>query len=313
MFTDYFEDRDIEWFPSGSKNVSRGWVGIKCVFPFCGDPSSHLGINKRSKAFKCHYCGEKGHIVQIIQEIEQCSWSKASSIYKRYEEDTDFSIPEEKRFTNKVLLPNCERTFPKLHLDYLYDERKFDPYKLIDKYKIKACYTTGELNYTDGEEERSLDLSYRIIIPFFLQRRLVTFTSRSIIEDPKIIPYIHSPIVNSILDPKSTLYNLNTVKQNGVVVIVEGVFDVWRIGDGCVAAMGKDLTLEQIQLLLPKNPKKIYIVLDSDAKDRAEAMRITLSSIFPKNTVEVIGIQKGDPCELPVSDVRIIKRLIIKG
>ena len=54
----YLENRNIPYKSCG-KNVSEGWIGIHCPFPFCSDPSTHLGINLSSKAVNCWICG--GH------------------------------------------------------------------------------------------------------------------------------------------------------------------------------------------------------------------------------------------------------------
>jgi len=49
------------------------------------------------------------------------------------------------------------------------------------------------------------------------------------------------------------------------VIIVEGITDVWRLGDGAVATFTKNFTREQILLLKKKNIKEAFVFYDSDA------------------------------------------------
>ena len=51
----------------------------------------------------------------------------------------------------------------------------------------------------------------------------------------------------SVVNYKDILYNMDRV-QGEKVVVVEGITDVWRMGDGFVASFGTTLTSAQINL-----------------------------------------------------------------
>ena len=61
------------------------------------------------------------------------------------------------------------------------------------------------------------------------------------------------------------------------VVVVEGPTDVWRLGPGAVALLGKDMSLRQQELVdrfLPGRP--VVVFLDRDAQDKAVELQRTL-------------------------------------
>ena len=75
----YLESREVEYHTSG-KNVTSGWIEINCPFCFPEDPSWHLGINLDTKLYNCYICGNKGSPINLIMEIDQCSFPKAKKI-----------------------------------------------------------------------------------------------------------------------------------------------------------------------------------------------------------------------------------------
>jgi len=276
----YFDDKGVEYFESG-KNVSRGWVNINCLW--CSDPSNHLGINLTSKLLHCWSCGVKGPATMIVREIEECSWAEANTIVERYQDKTfDYLKKDIQIRSNHIMLPKeATDTLPDLHRKYLIN-RRFDPDYLIKKYEIKACYNLG-------------DWKFRLIIPIYMDRKLVCFTSRDVTGKAHTA-YKHCSIEESIIPAKECLYNIDSVKDK--VIIVEGPFDVWRLGDGVVCTFGLEFTWAQINLLRAKNLKEAYVLFDPEplAMKRAEALRNALSGFVP--ITEMIELEKGDPADM---------------
>ncbi len=68
----------------------------------------------------------------------------------------------------------------------------------------------------------------------------------------------------------SILYNFDRARHMPYIVLVEGVTDVWRLGDVGVAAFGKDISAEQISLLMEASggQKPVVVLLDG-GEDRA--------------------------------------------
>lgn len=287
----YFESRSVEFFTSG-KNVTQGWTNINC--PFCegGDPSNHLGISPHD-FFNCYICGETGHIVKLIQKIEKCSWLKAQRIFDSFQHEDFFEEKIKKDILKTNLPKEGSSKFPQRYLNYL-KKRRFNPNQLITKYNLKCCHNLGKWKF-------------RIIIPFYFNNQLVTFSSLGITGKQEI-KYKHQPKEEAVIPVKETLFNIDSVKDK--MILVEGITDVWRIGEGAVAIDGKQTTSEQINLIIRKNIKKILVMLDADAIEQTKKLAKKLSGIVP--SVEYIELPSGDPCDLDDSEVKEI-RTFLKG
>jgi DNA primase len=280
----FLQDRNVSYSYSGN-NVSSGWIGINCVF--CIDQSNHLGINLRSKAFSCFKCAEKGSAVKLVQEIDGVDFRIAKSIMEGY---TDGAfIPREKHYQSKVIFPSgTTKNFTDKHLNFI-ERRRFAPRDVIEQYDL---YATGPVG----------DYKHRILIPVLHKGRIVSFVGRDITNQSEI-PYKNSSEQFSIKDPKQCLYNIDSVVQSKAV-IVEGIFDAWRIGDGAVATFGTKYTREQLRLL--KGLKQVFVMFDSDAVSVAHKLAYDLSAIIPQ--VEVLELLEGDPDNLTEDDVRALRR-----
>jgi DNA primase len=151
-------------------------------------------------------------------------------------------------------------------------QRNFDPYYLTDTYKIKSGGIIG-------------DYSFRIIIPIFYKNILVSFQARSIYSKEKcseldILRYKNYSIELGLVNIKHILYNLDNCLEDWVVV-VEGVFDCWRLGPKNIAAtMGTSMSIQQINLLA-KRYKKVIFLFDNEkqAQSRARKYGSELSSL----------------------------------
>ncbi len=282
----YLDDKNIPYSTSG-KNVSAQWIGIRC--PFCADSSDHLGIHLEGKGFSCFRCGEKGNAVKLVAEIEQCSNNKAFSIIKIYEDPT-VVVTEHRAIVHadSVTMPaGVSKRFSDQHLKYI-ESRRFDPEYLIRKYDLYAGNTIG-------------DFRYRIVAPVYLDHRLITLVGRDI-TDKSDRRYKALAVSKSVSTVKSALYNIDSVKD--VVVLVEGIFDCWRIGDACVATFGTKVTHEQILLL--KGIRRAFVLFDSEAVTEAQKLASLVSSIVP--FVEIVSLSEGDPAELTLADVKCLKK-----
>ena len=286
---EWLEDNDI-FYQTHGKNIGQGSIGMEC--PFCQDSSSHLGIHLEKKVFNCWVCGEHGSILKLIRQINQCSYYETYRIIESYQENyQDFQKKEEKIveiITEENILPKeCSNDFPQSYKTYLAS-RRFNPDYVIKKYSLKACPHWG-------------DWKFRIIAPVFLNQKIVSFigidTTRQLTKK-----YKNCPNEKSILPIKQCLYNIDSVKEN--CVLVEGVLDVWRIGDGCVASLGTEITKEQISLLMTKEVKKFYVLFDSDATKKAIKVANLVGSIIP---TEILELKEGDPADLDNDQVKEIR------
>lgn len=286
----YLDDRGINYTAQG-KNVSRDFIGTAC--PFCGDKSNHLGINLSTKKMTCWRCGSH-HISEYIREIEECSWNRLSKIVNQFQEQEYRSKkrPDSKYENESVKLPvGCSSKLSQSHIAYL-EKRRFDPKKSIEKYSLMACNNVGKFKF-------------RIIIPIFQNNRMVSYVGRDITEQAKL-KYLNSTEEDSIIPVKSSLYAVNPIRDTAV--IVEGIFDAWRIGKGAIATLGIQFSKEQVLQFKELGLKRVFIMYDGEpeAIKQAHKLAYALGAIVPD--IQILELDEGDPDSLSDQDVFNLKR-----
>jgi len=290
----YLEDNQIEIFETG-KNISEGWIGIEC--PYCDDSSNHLGINLYTKLFKCWKCHTTGTGVNLIMEFENISYWEACSKLKKYPDPYYLRGQEERKLkiSGDILCKEASKNFHLVALEYL-ESRNFDPDVLIPKFDLYCTHHLGKYKF-------------RIIIPVIIDNEIVGFTSRDYTgkADKR---YMKCSIEESSKSHKEWLYNIDTVKDKAV--IVEGPTDVWRLGDGCISTLTSEFSNSQLEILVRKEVKEIYLLFDSEyqAQKQADKLANNLSAVIPQ--VHVLTLPKGDPADLEQSEAeRLMSEILM--
>jgi DNA primase len=291
----YLDDRGIDYANAGSKNVSVGWIGISCVY--CGDHSTHLGINLETKQFSCFKCGTKGNAVKLVAELDRSSFSRAKeTINKFISADLSYLVRRVRTHSHITMFPgNTSDNFLPIH-DKFIKSRRYDRDFLQRKYDIMAVGPTCD------------DWKFRIIIPVYLNGEIVTYLGRDVTGKAEI-PYKNAPVERSIIQAKHTLYNIDSVKDTAI--IVEGVLDAWRIGNFAIPTFGTQYSTEQLRLLNDKRLKKIFVLYDSDAISEAEKLAYDVSAIC--SSVEIVELSEGDPDSLSEDEAWQLRRDLLGG
>jgi DNA primase len=286
----FLQDNKIHFKSSGT-NVSAGWIEIHCPFPICKDPSEHMGINLTSSMFNCWKCGEHGSFTKLVKVILKCGWKQAEDISSEYFKPSLLSSATvTQRTTHSFAFPKeATDVLSELHKTYLRN-RGFSPKEIKQKYGVMACYTTGTF-------------AYRLIIPVFMFGRPVSFTARDVTDEQEP-RYKNMSNDASIVPIKQCLYNIDNAGDT--MVIVEGVFDAWRIGDGAVATLGTKFTMPQIKMIIDKKPKTIYVLYDKGAGKEATKLALTLSPHIKE--LEIIEIDEKDPAEMSEKAVKLLRK-----
>jgi DNA primase len=147
------------------------------------------------------------------------------------------------------------------------------------------------------------DYNNRIIVPIMHKMRLVTFTSVDISDDSEL-RYRHCPDELSIIPIKHYLCGMEQTDGNSIIV-VEGLFDWWRFGPGCVPSWGVKLTKEQIFLLSKFNYVKAVGDGDKAGWGMNEHIAGELSAFCQ---VKVFDLPEGvDPDELTKKEINYIR------
>lgn len=269
----FCQDYNIEYVLEG-KNVSQGWVGINDPFSIKGDTSHHGGINPDGAYY---YSWRSGWhpLEELIIELLGVTYLDAKMIIKQYSYESFAAevIKVKERFTiSDYPTTRAMRDFLRF--------RKFNAKYIIEKYDVRGS--------ADGK---------KLVIPVYYNGEIVSYQERNI--DYKF--YKACSKEKAILNYKDILYNLDNCVID-TVVVVEGVTDVWRMGDNCACTFGKSVTKRQL-ILLGERFKKIIFMFDPEYEAQKDAKKIGVELammgaeiILEKDYCELFD--KKDPGEL---------------
>ena len=286
----WLESEHIDYTESGS-NLGKNWIGV--CFPFCpdGDDGYHLGINKTHKGINCWRCKTKGTIAKLIL--------KYNLDLKQTLENFQGGAPHKIIQTaNKIYAQTCH--LPKRaktiilpqHKKYLLS-RGYNPTELFNEYKLLSVGV-------------DVEWGYRLIIPFYYRKKLLTFIGRDVSDAAKI-RYKAEHIEKSVVDAKGTIFNIDSTEDS--LILVEGAFDAMRIGKGCGSINGTELDDRQIHMIAQKKIKNVFILFDNDEPGRqaAEKYGAALNS-FTCTHIMQLPEYASDPGELLPEDVKILRK-----
>jgi hypothetical protein len=281
-------DIGVPYWTSG-KNVSDGWTSISC--PLCGDRSNHGAFSPDGWGYSCFRCG--GHKVpKVISTLT--SWKETKTLLKTY--SNVLYIKEEKEYIGVSSVewpPKNVIKMPSLHAEYLH-ERGYDPKQLRELYDIQCCYQTGEFKY-------------RIIIPVYLNGRIMTYVGRDI-TDKAALKYKNLAESKSVIPAKQIVYNIDNIHDTAI--ICEGIFDAWRFGTHGVAMFGLQYTAQQTRALASRL-RRAFIVFDTEAQAIEKANELGADLALQGVEVEIIGIEQKDPGEMSQEEADEVKNELL--
>ncbi len=289
-------DYGITHVSSGHKHCRTGWVNISC--PFCsGNPGFHGGFNLDGGNYHCWRCGSHPPL-SVISALIRCGKSEAYHILKKYQGKNRNQKPariiKNKNRKPPVKLPG---NFPlnKKCQNYL-SKRGLDPQEIEQIWDVVYSGPVGAYKH-------------RIIAPIFQNGEIISYQGRDITgkQDPK---YKACPQEIELIEHQTTIYGEWLIPIKKKILVVEGLFDTWKMGIGSGAVFGIDFTMSQITKLLQY--EKIYIMFDDgdpQAKKQAKKMAGYLSS---RREVEIVSDYGAkDPGELTKKQaVQIMEELL---
>jgi DNA primase len=268
----------------GDSKSSGKDIMVNC--PFCifrgrktPDREYKLYITLSKDLAHCFRCDYASKASKLIPQI-----ASYGTVIERVQERDDEKEKDLEQLPQSVPL----YTLPPGHLalDYIIKDRNCTVGMLLDK---GATYC---------EDYRKGDYSFgpRIVFPFFQFGTYRGFQARTIWKNtlPK---YVGA----SNMKKKTLLYNYDEAfSQDEQLIVVEGPFDVVRLGNQSVAALGKSISDEQLRLIKMGQFKRIVMLLDPDAKEEGLASAEKLAVDF--NTY--VGLLRDkDPAEMTKAEL----------
>lgn len=293
-FQKLFEDYHIPY----STKVNRGWVNIEC--PFCtSEHPMHLGFNLMGDYCTCWNCGS--HELKLtLRKVLSISNVELKEVMERYEGRNGILLSLNKKIAKAKHLELPNGGFTPAERKYLLS-RNFSPRFLHEKYGVVGGGIAGRWKH-------------RIIIPVYQNGKLVSWTGRSILDkqtlkEKQIPRYKNLSIEESVINIKECLFNIDNCK-NDYAVLVEGSFDVMRLGDDFLCSMGTELTQSQIQVISSRF-KKIFIAFDNEPEAQKKARKFGMELASIGVDVEVVNIYedfgKNDGGELDEIEVQKVR------
>lgn len=280
-------DHNIPTSTSGS-DWQPGWINIQC--PFCDDQKAHGGFNIKGGYYNCWKCGGKSN-PKVVSHLLSINYYEAVKLLEQYGtgSNSEHKQIKKKAEAEKIIWPaNCH-DLNHAHKKYLW-ARNFDPTKMVELWGIRGTGPIGPYKF-------------RIIVPIYHNGKLVSYQGRDITNRADL-RYKACPVEKEVIHHKHIVYGLDHV-TNGRAIIVEGVFDVWRLGYGAVSTFGTEVTNEQC-ILLAERLKEAYICFDDEnAEDKASSLANRLVALGV--SVDLIEIDADDPAEL--SDMEAAKMM----
>jgi len=279
-------DHGIDFRVGGEHHhVTENWIGVDC--PWCKTEGKfHLGFHPPTAVMSCWVCG-RHTLKEYLRENFPESWRR---IFREYTTNAIVSTQPPKKVEPESVdwPPGTMERLLHPHREYL-EKRGFDPDEIQTLFHIRA--TSGV----------STDVwKWRILVPVFQGGKLVAIQGRDITGRRK-------SRYRSLGNVKNFLYNIDNIHHRRVVV-VEGVFDVWRIGvEYAVATFGTTVSKKQIERLLEF--EYIFIIFDGDepGQKAAESLEATIETMGGR--AESIYC-RTDPAELGEYEIKTIRRLI---
>lgn len=274
-------------------HVTKGWINVDCPFCSQGTEKYRLGINiKGSKTWmNCWSCGPH-YVPETLMQLTGLSFPEIKELLETYE---PLLVETRTRATirrSTCKLPEHLGKLQPAHRKYLM-KRGLNPTTIANQWGVKGI---GFAQY----------LQWRLWIPIFFNMEIISWTTRSISDDVDK-RYIAASEDDEKLPGKSVLLGEDYCKN--AIVIVEGPFDVFKIGKGAAATMGTSYS--QSQFLRMSRYAKRIICFDSDppGQTRAEQLCDALSP-FPGETFKIVLDSAKDPASASAKEIRQIRKLL---
>jgi len=263
----------------GAVPYRHGWMKSRC--PYCGRDKK-FGVNISANRCNCFRCGEHPSLMQLVMYLEHVdTYTEAYKIinsmeYSGYVFKED---PVEIKSKIPVYLPTGFKLITMGDSMVAQSARRYIAKRHFD---LREAASMG-WGYCD-----SGPLFGYIILPFNQMGELRYYNARLFIGSG---PKYNNPDVSITGIGKSMiLYNHDALFMYDMVYICEGVFNAATMGKNGIASGGKNISRYQINEIIKSPVKRVIILLDSDAKDKAIDLALKL---VDHKKVKVIFMPEG--------------------
>ncbi len=237
--------------------------------------------------FVCWACGRHSIKSTLIQLVKNTG--KIGQLLAQLEIPTYFE--KETTFKGKLVLPKGIADLSPPHVKYL-ERRNYDPHLLSKFWGVQGI----------GVKSTN---PWRLFIPIHYRGEVVSWTTRTLLDGGK---RYHSASSQQERIPHKSLLFGEDVVPGDAVILVEGPFDVFRVGAGAVSCFGTTFTDAQVERLT--RFKRRVVCFDSQPEAQRQAQELCrLLSALPGVTLNVT-INAKDPGSADEEEIRELRKLI---
>lgn len=260
-----------------------GWIQIQTC-PFCHSNNYHLGVTTDGRRCSCWKCGSHP-VAKALQLVSNASWSQIKALTPDYDE----VAPKREYGGYKEPLGVVDLLPP--DRDYLAG-RGLDPDKMVELWGVKSIHPAAGIpqGVFIPITHKGVKVSWTIRFrnPLGKQRyKTATDDCRSMSE-------------------KELVFGADRGNQRSIVV-VEGPFDLFKVGIGGGCIFGLQYSMAQVKILAQFHFRVICFDNSADAQRRATLLSSELSA-YPGLTVQVC-LQADDPGSASEAEIRELREL----
>ena len=283
-FKEILSNFNISYRTEGN-HCRPGWINIDC--PYCGQDTEkfHMGYSIENHFLNCWRCGSHP-LIQTLMKITNVSFHQL----KKLLDDLDTTKFEKETPTGRLILPKGIKPLHSAHKKYLY-KRGFNWKRIERIWQIKGITISS-------------NLQWRIFIPIIYHAKVVSWTTRAIGNtEPR---YITADLNEEAIPHKNLLYGEDFARH--AIIVVEGVFDVWKIGRGAVSAFGVGYSSSQLSKIAKYPVRAICFDNEKIAQKRAQKLYNNLA-LFPGETYNII-LDRKDAAEESNKNIVKIRKIL---
>ena len=263
-----------------SYQMKNGKQAFYC--PFCNHHKKKLQINTETQKWHCWVCNMGGYKIGILLRKLNAPKQIISEVLKILGDYKGTKHEKDEVTEYNVSLPQCYIPLWKKSDDPIYKnaihylrQRGITGIDIV-RYSIGYCPNGSYAN--------------RIIIPSYDEiGRLNYFLARDMFPNSKF-KYKNPPMSKDMIGFE--LY----INWDEPVVLCEGVFDAIAVRNNAIPLLGKFLSKTLLKKLAEKQPKEVYVALDTDAKkDALKLVKFLMDSGIKTYLLEM---NDKDPSEI---------------
>lgn len=266
----------------GAFDYRNGWMKCKC--PYCM-ADLKFGINLSLNRTNCFKCGEHPDPIKLVMYLEKVDDFGSVKRILNGGQFEGFTFKEEKvklRERKEVYLPDGFKSILFGKSQLARSARCYVKHRGFDINKA------AEMGWGYGTKDKYFGY---LILPFIERGKLTYFNARLFLG---VGPKYNNPENSDTGIGKSMIiYNKDALDMYDTVYLCEGLINAATMGARGISSSGKAVSSYQINLIIKSQVKRVVILLDPDAKDKALEVAFKLES---QKKVKVVYLPEGMDC-----------------